>query len=112
MRLTEHSVAFAYVEYSDGSGGKRRPVIVMSLDDEEITFYKITSKYFNKSEYIRSKYYQIKDWLEAGLDRQSWVDTITPLTYSANKYKFEVRGYFTDRDIIGLQNFIAGLEEG
>lgn len=109
--LSEHEVAFAYVEYADNSGGKRRPVIIMSVDGEEVTFYKITSQYFKKSEFIRQKYYQIKDWMEAGLDRPSWVDTITPITYAQNKYSFRVVGRFTPRDIVGLKMFIKNLEE-
>lgn len=111
MNLSEHSVAFAYVEYADGSGGKRRPVLIISVDGEEVLFYKITSQYFNKSEFIREKYYEIKDWLAAGLTKPSWVDTITPIVYKQDKYRFTVVGRFTNRDIVGLKQFISKLEE-
>lgn len=110
-QLSEHTVAFAYVEFHDGSGGKKRPVIIISLDGEKVTFYRITSQYFNKSEYIRSKYYQIRDWVEAGLTKPSWVDTITPLTVSQDSCYFKILGHFTKRDIIGLERFINSLGE-
>lgn len=110
MYLSEYEVAFAFVEFTEGGKGKRRPVLITDIDGDKISFYKITSQYFNKSEYIRKRYYPIRDWLMAGLDRQSWVDTISELTYDGQKVRFTVCGRFSNYDIDGLKQFISQLE--
>ena len=60
-----------------GDGGKNRPVLVYVLDGSEVGVYQITSQYESKSEQIRTKYFEIKDWAKAGLDKVSYVDTGT-----------------------------------
>lgn len=109
--MSEHSVAFTFVEYVDGSGGKRRPVVVMSLDGDDIAFYKITSQYENKSDLIRSKYYKIRDWAYANLNRESWVDVNHLIEIGKNSLQFTVVGRLSGRDIKGLRDFIMRLEE-
>ena len=78
----------AHLSWSDG--GKSRPVLVYVLDDSEVGVYQITTQFERKSEIIRSKYFEIKDWAKAGLDKSSYVDTGTlidiPITlFSAKK---------------------------
>jgi hypothetical protein len=58
-----------------GSGGKSRPVLVLLLAEDSILVYPVTTQYENKSETIKSRYYKINDWSQAGLDRQSYIDT-------------------------------------
>jgi hypothetical protein len=65
-----------FVTYiSWGSGGKNRPVLVLLLTEDTILVYPITTQYENKSESIKARYFKINDWSQAGLDRQSYVDT-------------------------------------
>lgn len=78
------------------------------IDDEVVLYYKITSKFEGKSAYIQSKYYEIKDWIAAGLRQPSWVDTINPRLLSTEELSVHVIGRFTKRDIEGL---VAFLEE-
>jgi len=71
------------------TGSKNRPVLVILLNDESIFVYPITTQYENKSEAIRSQYFRINDWIQAGLDKQSYIDTgtllILPLAVIKNK---------------------------
>ncbi|MCL2224757.1 MAG: hypothetical protein FWB96_07310 [Defluviitaleaceae bacterium] len=60
-----------------GEDGKCRPVLVYVIDGDEVGIFQITTQYGSKSEHIRAKYFEIKDWAEAGLDRLSYVDTGT-----------------------------------
>jgi len=57
------------------SGGKSRPVLVLLLSEDTISVYPVTTQYENKSESIKSRYFKINDWLQAGLDKQSYIDT-------------------------------------
>jgi len=82
-----------------GEGGKYRPVLVYVIDKDEVGIYQITTQYGSKSEHIRAKFFEIKDWAEAGLDRLSYVDTGTlidiPLVQLDDK---TVIGKLTDAD--------------
>jgi len=60
-----------------GSGGKSRPVLVLLLKDDSVSVYPITTQYENKSEAIRARYFKLNDWAQAGLARQSYIDTGT-----------------------------------
>jgi hypothetical protein len=60
-------------------GGKRRPVLVIAWADGGVRIFRITSRYAEKSEAIKSKYFKINDWAQAGLDKQSYIDTGTIL---------------------------------
>ena len=71
-------IFIAYVSWGDG--GKRRPVLILSGDTENVTVFNITTHYESKSEAIRAKYFIINDWQQAGLDRQSYVDTNGTIT--------------------------------
>ncbi|MDR0842194.1 MAG: hypothetical protein LBP68_02105 [Acidobacteriota bacterium] len=66
-------IFITYVSWKDG--GKHRPVLVFSNDDSGACVFGITTQYENKSETIRAKYFRVDDWRQAGLDRQSYVDT-------------------------------------
>jgi hypothetical protein len=69
----------AYISWgssaSRGSCGKSRPVLVFQISEDTISIYPITTQYENKSKTIRAQYFKINDWSQAGLDRQSYIDT-------------------------------------
>jgi len=60
-----------------GSGGKNRPILVVLLNDDSLLAYPITTQYENKSDVIRARYFKMNDWLQAGLKKQSYIDTGT-----------------------------------
>ena len=70
--MKPYSLHIAYVSW--GGDGKRRPVLVLSSDQEEVAVFQITSQYDNKSTVIQSQYIPIHDWEQAGLAKQSYID--------------------------------------
>ncbi|HFI0638297.1 TPA: hypothetical protein ACGO3K_000360 [Streptococcus suis] len=107
MQVNEFDVLVSYVEYADGTGGKTRPMIITSINGDTIVVRRITSKFFNKSDHIKQKYYEIKDWKRAGLKMPSWVDIKPPMRVNKNQFVIRVIGKFTKRDIDGLSKFLA-----
>ena len=61
-------------------GDKKRLVLILEQTSGGVTVFNITTRYENKSEIIRRKYFKINDWHEAGLNQQSYVDTNRTLT--------------------------------
>lgn len=87
-------------------GGKRRPILIVRIDNDSFTFFKITSRYQNKSERIKAHYYPIQDWQSAGLAKQSYVDTINLLDLPNDSAALQYVGSLTRKDKIGLARFI------
>jgi hypothetical protein len=73
MRIFD--IYIAYVSWGDG--GKMRPVLILEQQEPLVFAFNITTQYENKNDVIRAKYFKINDWQQAGLDRQSYVDTNT-----------------------------------
>jgi hypothetical protein len=67
----------AYISW--GNGGKRRPVLVYAIENNVVKLYPITTQYHNKSDAIKARYFKINDLIQAGLEKQSYVDTGTRL---------------------------------
>ena len=98
-----------YITYiSWGSDGKYRPVLVFALKDETAFVYSVTSQYESKSEAIRARYFKINDWVHAGLDKQSYVDTKSyfPVPVSALKNKAPI-GELSKEDKLRLLDFLT-----
>jgi hypothetical protein len=94
--------------FDDGSGGKERPVLIMDLEDGLAAIYNVTSQYESKSEYIRSLYYPIKGWKEAGLAKQSYVDTAKARYVPQKSLESKTPiGTLPEQDKIGLIEFLA-----
>ena len=103
MELFEIFITFI----SWGSGGKSRPVLVIIINDDSLFVYPITTQYENKSEAVRARYYKMNDWRQAGLTKQSYIDTGTllklPLSAIANKKPI---GRLTDTEKQKLLEFL------
>lgn len=78
--MEKNNIAIAFVAFSDNHIGKRRPILVVLDDESKIKFYKITSQFAKKSLTIQSKYFEIEDWVAAGLHKRSWIDTVETVT--------------------------------
>lgn len=62
------------VPFVDEQGkSKVRPILIWKHGNKTF-FFKITSKFINKSDAIRSKYFPIMDWKSANLKKPSFVD--------------------------------------
>ena len=98
-------IYIAYVSWL--GGGKTRPVLVLNQQATDVSVFSITAQYEGKSEAVRSKYYRINDWQQAGLDRPSYVDTntvrVVPKAILAGKSKI---GRLSAADELRLIEFI------
>ncbi|HEP4796608.1 TPA: toxin-antitoxin system, toxin component, MazF family protein, partial [Streptococcus pyogenes] len=65
-----YSVLVSRIEYSDGTGSKVRPAVVVKFNDEVIKTLRLTTKYENKSDNIKSQYLEVIDWAKANLKRR------------------------------------------
>jgi hypothetical protein len=99
-------IFIAYISW--GSEGKKRPVLILEQQSTVINVFNITTQYGNKSDLIRSKYFKINDWQEAGLDKQSYVDTnvVRGLPPSALAGKTAI-GKLTESDVQKFLEFLA-----
>ena len=99
-------IFIAYVSW--GESGKLRPVLVLEKCGNIVNIFFITTQYENKSETIRAKYFKINDWQQAGLDKQSYVDTndVRILPFEALEGKSEI-GKLTDNDVQRLIEFLS-----
>ncbi|MFT4246342.1 MAG: hypothetical protein QM571_07550 [Micrococcaceae bacterium] len=107
MIIRENDVIALYVEFTNRSGGKRRPALALSYENQIITFYPITSKYANRSERIKAQYYPIKEWQSVGLTKPSYVDVGNELVSNISDVEVTRIGSLSALDIIGLKAFIA-----
>ncbi len=96
--LEVYSVIISRIQYSDGTGSKIRPAVVIKFNDEVIQTYRITSKFESKSEAIRSQYLEIIDWYRAGLNRPSYIDTVQVYELDVNQVAIRLVGKLSNRD--------------
>ena len=75
-RLEEYSILIARIEYADGSGSKSRPAMVIEFNDEVIKTYRLTTKYENKSDKIKAKYFEIMIGLKIILQQLTYPNPI------------------------------------
>ena len=88
--MNNFDIYIAYIPW--GNSGKTRPVLVYEIRKTVVIVFRITTQYANKSEFIRRKYFKIDEWQEAGLTKQSYVDTIAARSISpiALKGKYKI----------------------
>jgi hypothetical protein len=74
--MKTNDIATTYVAYHNRKTFKRRPVLIAKFNGGAYALvFKITTKYADKSNKVRSKYYHISDIAIAGLNKESWIDT-------------------------------------
>lgn len=106
-KAEEHEIILAEVPFQNIKGKKWRPVYILQFDDEQMYVYKITTKYHNKSDFIKSKYFEIIDWLKAGLREPSWIDTINIIPINSGNAKIRIIGRLTVEDRMRLIAFLS-----
>ncbi|HEP4358918.1 TPA: hypothetical protein VCS54_001770 [Streptococcus pyogenes] len=105
-----YSVLVSRIEYSDGTGSKVRPAVVVKFNDEVIKTLRLTTKYENKSDNIKSQYLEVIDWAKANLKRCSWIDTIQYYDLEDKGFNIKIIGKLSDRDIERLKDFLRAKE--
>ena len=99
-------IYIAYVSW--GSDGKKRPVLILEQNSIGITGFNITTKYNIKSEAVRINYFKINDWQQAGLDKQSYIDTKNTVTLPISSVDVNHQvGTLTKSDVKKLVEFLS-----
>ncbi|USJ85487.1 hypothetical protein KSF55_12125 [Lactiplantibacillus pentosus] len=99
-----------YVSFVETNGGKSRPVLIRKVSEQTVEAYKITSKYQDKSFYIRQQYYPIKDWKVAGLKKPSWVDLGNLYRFPNADISFQEIGHLSKLDQNKISDFVLDLK--
>jgi len=99
-----YDIFIAHVSW--GEDGKRRPVLILEQGAYAVTVFSITTRYEGKSEAVRNNYFRINDWRQAGLDRESYVDTNGTVTLQQSSVE-RLLGTLTEGDAQGLIEFLA-----
>lgn len=101
-----------FVSYN-GGGKELFAVEIGRVDLMMVLMDSITSKYDEKSDHIKKKYYPIKNYLEAGLKKPSFVDIKSTKKYKALEVlkEGEYIGKLTMEDLEALALFIKSYKK-
>ncbi|WP_181356996.1 hypothetical protein [Lactiplantibacillus plantarum] len=99
-----------YVSFVETNGGKSRPVLIRKVSEQTVEAFKITSKYQNKSAYIKQQYYLIKDWQAAGLKKTSWVNLGNLYRFNKAGLSFKEIGHLSKLDQTEIADFALNLK--
>jgi hypothetical protein len=100
-------IYFGYFEYKEKTGRKKRPVVIVNVNDNSesaVYIYGVYTyrKWFDLPAYAKILY-EIKDWEHAGLDRRSFVDVSRDAEISAEDvHTYKYFGQLSRRDMAGL----------
>ena len=99
-----YDIFIAYVSW--GEDGKHRPVLILEQGIETVRGFNITTRYENKSDAIKNKYFKMNDWQQAGLSYESYIDTNTTITLPKSSV-IHFLGTLTETDVQRLLDFLA-----
>jgi len=103
--MNPFDIFIAYIPW--GGGGKRRPVLVYVIGDKVVSVFSVTSQYDRKSSGIKAQYFKIDDWAQAGLDKQSYVDTGRLIDLKKSSFDGKVPiGQLSEADELRLLEFL------
>lgn len=108
--MKTNDIVSLYVSFVETGSGKKRPVLVRTINDKYIQAFKITTKYHNKSLHIQRQYFHIHDWRQAGLYKESWVDIGQILNFPKIGLTFKTIGRLSNQDILNLDAFIKNFK--
>jgi len=105
MRIEPFTIYIFYMPWENG--GKNRPILVFMHNINDVSVYCITTKYEDKSEAVKRKYFKINDIANTGLIRQSYVDTITRYTIPVSLIDGKIPiGKLSNEDIKRFMEFL------
>ena len=98
-------IYIAYVSWGDG--GKKRPVLILVQMAGSVIVFNITTRYEGKNENVRRKYFRISEWQQAGLDKQSYIDTNSTITLPISAVDVQNPiGMLTEADVLRFIEFL------
>jgi hypothetical protein len=104
-------IFIAYVSWggvvNEVGSGRKRLVLILEQTAGGVTVFNITTRYDGKSEIIRSNYFKINDWQEAGLSQPSYIDTNKMLTLPLSSINVShPTGTLTESDVQKFVEFV------
>ena len=85
---------------------KRRPVLIIGDNLNEITCFRITTHHQSVLKGKLIKYFIINDWQQAGLNKQSYIDPSFTLTFMKTAIGENPIGKLSVEDEVRLVDFI------
>ncbi|WP_429971604.1 type II toxin-antitoxin system PemK/MazF family toxin [Fructilactobacillus sp. Tb1] len=108
VRITEeNNLVTLFVAFN--KTGKRRPVLILEKNGSFLSFFRLSTKYDNKSDEIKSVYYPLIDWKQSGLSKQSYIDVGTVLNVNISNSRLKKIGSLSDRDVAGINHLMEKL---
>ena len=107
--ITEFDLYWFEATFEDGTGSKKRPVIIVSVDEDSVVLDIVGVYSYRKWFQEDVRFYELLDWPEAGLLKKSYVKLSS--LYEINNELIEDEefiGSLSDRDKLGL---IEAIEE-
>lgn len=101
--MNPFEICIAYISWD--TGGKRRPVLLIEKCCGRVEVFRITSQYETKSELVQANYFKIDDWRQAGLSKQSYIDTGSSIDIPISLIASTI-GKLTENDKQRLLRFI------
>jgi hypothetical protein len=94
-----------FVRFSDNKGGKQRPLVVINEDKESkeslvlvLSTIRSERDHFSRGLFVKFMY-KIKDYFEAGFDKQSYVNIAEQLEYDYEVLSHKTKiGHLSERD--------------
>ena len=102
--MAAYDIYIAFVSWV--GGGKSRPVLVLKEGIDRIEVLGITTRYDGKSDNVRSKYFKISDWQQAGLLQESYINANHVITLPRSAMERMV-GALTESDAKRFEEFLA-----
>lgn len=99
---------------SDALEGKERYTVeIGKVNLTVVLLDSITSQYKDKSDYIKLQYYPIRDWRQAGLQKSSYIDIRSTMSFDFREILRSGKhiGQLSNADVIELTKFIQNYKE-
>lgn len=112
--MTVGDIYKIFVAFDQSIEGKERYTVeIGQVQLGVILMDAITSQYQQKSDFIKLQYYPIKDWLQAGLTKPSYIDIQSTRQYDMLEIMLHGKhtGQLTSQDIADLAEFIRSYKQ-
>jgi hypothetical protein len=98
-KVQKYSIALAWVSANDSpSGVKKRPVYIVNTNGVNVMFLAITTKYANKSTFLKQFFLPILDWKQSGLDAPCYINTFDIYNVPISDISTHFIGNLSERD--------------
>ena len=99
---------------SDTLEGKERYTVeIAKMNLTVVLLDSMISQYKDKSDYIKLQYYPIRDWRQAGLQKSSYIDIRSTMSFDFREILRSGKyiGQLSHTDVIELTKFIQNYKE-